>query len=291
MFRIWAFGLVVCMVVGIWSLEVNAFTGQSAGISYKSSPETVISGGTSSWTAFGLNAIGTASNSAYSTQLGFFASSASYTTAEVGSPTITSLLFDGAAIQSGDYVNNDVAITANITDPDGVDTATSSVEVDGTITAFSALSGNSSYTAASGILTYQPASNFTNGAHTFRIYARDTGGNFSATTISFNVASSDGIVGAVLNYPNPFNPNNGPTEIGYQLNRDTNIMIYIFNTLGQMVWKRNYPAGTSGGRAGYNTINWNGYSDFGHLCPNDIYLLRIVADGKVIGKCKIAVLK
>ena len=99
-------------------------------------------------------------------------------------------------------------------------------------------------------------------------------------------------MGVVLNYPNPFNPAVGEeTEIEYQLTRDADVTIYIFNTIGQLIKKIDCASGATGGTAGYNKVAWNGYSDFAEIVGNDVYLVRVVSGGSVIGKNKIAVLK
>ncbi|MFH1617488.1 MAG: hypothetical protein ABIB65_02805 [Candidatus Margulisiibacteriota bacterium] len=99
------------------------------------------------------------------------------------------------------------------------------------------------------------------------------------------------INGLVLNNPNPFNPAVEITEIGYDLSEGATVDLYIFNLYGQRIFKKTYPEGSVGGSAGYNKVSWDGISDFGYLVPNDIYLCRLVSRGKVIGKCKIAVLR
>lgn len=100
------------------------------------------------------------------------------------------------------------------------------------------------------------------------------------------------ILGYVLNYKNPFNPGIGEsTNITYTLNQDAAVTIYIYNMIGQYVKRISCFPGSEGGKAGYNRVAWDGYSDFKELMGNDVYLAKIVAFGKVIGKCKIAILK
>lgn len=237
---------------------------------------------------------GITSSAAYSSNAGFIASSVSYATSEAGVPRIENLLFDGRAIVADDFVNSDVTITATVTDDvENIDTAASSIEIDSAVFAFNALTGNSTYDAATAQLTYSPVTPFTNGIHTFRIIARNDSGNASSSTKTFTV-NSNGVTifgGTVFNYPNPYDPGTGNTEIGYRLNKDTAITVYLFDSLGQRIWKRDYASGAEGGHAGYNFVLWDGESDFGDTVGNGIYFIRVVAGGSVVGRGKIAVIK
>jgi hypothetical protein len=96
----------------------------------------------------------------------------------------------------------------------------------------------------------------------------------------------------VLNYPNPFNPAAGQTtSIEYSLGEHTDITIYIFNPINHLIKKISCPKATTGGSSGYNQVPWDGYTDFSELAANDVYIARVVAGGRQIGKCKIVVLK
>lgn len=294
------------LIILFFTLAVAAIA--AVGTTYVSSPEHMTSGGgTSEGTTYqnsgsiGGNAIGTSSNSAYSMELGFIAASVSFSTSEGNGnapspistiPTITTILFDGKTFQSGDSVNNDTTITATVSDTlNGINTSTSSIEIDSTLTSFSALSGDSSYNSTTDTLTYKGATDYTDGTHTMTIHARNNGGESTSETVSFVVNNSALQASSVLPFPNPYNPNNGNLEITYSLNKDGEVKIYIFNTLGQLIWKNSYLSGATGGLAGYNTVPWDGRTTHGQLVSNDIYICQIISGGKAIGKCKIAVLK
>lgn len=246
---------------------------------------------------------GTAASASYSTNMGLVFTIPALTPVPTPTPTptpsidttppvISSFQFDGTTIVANDYVKGGAAITADITDASSlIDLAASSIALDSQSTAFSALANTSSYVSTDGKLTYKlPA--LSDGEHTFAVTAQDSSGNLAIRSVIFNVsAAGASIAGEVLNYPNPFNPGTGATEIGYQLTQDSQIDIYIYSVLGQRIWKRSYAAGVEGGKAGYNKVSWDGWSDFNVMVANDIYLCRIISNGKVIGKCKIAVLK
>ena len=288
-------------LLGILVISFFAYSAlASTSGSYRSNPEGLLTGGGaasattySTGNAIGDNLIGTASNSTYSTDLGIMAASISYASREAGIPYVNNLKFDGRTIHSGDYVSPTAVITALVTDTaSGIDTATSSIEIDGVGTILASLSGSSSYNVNTGDLVYVSPTPFSNGSHTLTISARNISGVVATLTLNFNIDKGETrVTSAVLIYPNPFNPNKGPSLIAYQLTKDTKVTIYILNSLAQIVWKREFLSGTEGGHIGYNAIQWDGQTDFGAIASNDIYLVRLVADGKVIGKGRIAVLK
>lgn len=289
------FGFVVIFVL-IASLAFAAI-----GTSFRSNPESTISAGGkttgnaySSGNALGDNAIGSAAGTTYSTDLGIIASSVSYAAREAGVPFINNLKFDGRSIHSGDFVGSNVVITALVTDTaSSINTAACSLEIDGTSILFSNLSGNSNYDPSTGNLIYKNPTALSNSLHTFKITAINSAGVVATLALNFRVESGEtAINGPVLNYPNPFAPNgSNSTIIAYNLNADAKVSLYLVNSIGQIIWKREYAAGVEGGHTGYNAINWDGRSDFNEIVSNDIYLIRIVSDGKVIGKGKLAVLR
>ena len=211
---------------------------------------------------------------------------------DVTPPKIQNIKFNSVTIQNGDYVNGKVVITANITDESGIDTLNTTVEMDSAITPFVYLTAPSTYDAITGNLSFTPAQ-LGEGTHTFAIFARDLAGNTAqSSTYSFKIQGGDlKMDGQVINYPNPFAPPGQTTKISYFLNQNADIKVYIFNMIGQSVKKFECPQGTEGGHAGYNQVTWDGISDFNEVLPNDVYFCKVVSGGKVLGKCKIAILK
>ncbi len=206
-------------------------------------------------------------------------------------PRITEIKFDGYSIKNNDYVASDALITANITDETGISTTESYIEIDALKAKISELTAPSSFDAETGDLYIKHS--FGEGTHTFAIHAADAVGNMSTSeTYTFVVSGSDTkIDGRVLNYPNPFAPPSQKTVIAYMLNKDADVNIYIFNMIGQQIKKIEAQKGSQGGKAGYNEVEWDGFSNFGDVVPNDVYFCKILSSGKVLGKCKIAVLK
>jgi hypothetical protein len=117
-------------------------------------------------------------------------------------------------------------------------------------------------------------------------------GNGGTLPAAFNIRTwSD--TKLVLNTPNPFNPPFETTTIMYKLDQDAAVTVAIFSTTAELVWKRNYSAGTSGGQAGDNTIVWTGLSDFNEYVSNGVYLLHVIdrSSGRTLARGKIAVIR
>ena len=76
------------------------------------------------------------------------------------------------------------------------------------------------------------------------------------------------------NFPNPFNPT---TQIGFDLPKQSQVTISIFNTAGQLVRRlvnNDYEAGS-------HNIVWNGMGDLGKPVASGLYLYTIRASGFV----------
>lgn len=78
---------------------------------------------------------------------------------------------------------------------------------------------------------------------------------------------------------NPFNPKEGPAEIAYLLGKDTDIEIAIYTLLGEKVYDKSFPAGTSGGMKGQNYFNWDGRNDEGRTVLNGVYVVVVKSEG------------
>jgi len=99
--------------------------------------------------------------------------------------------------------------------------------------------------------------------------------------------------GTIINYPNPFNPLKENTNIIYDLEKDMDTTLLIFNISAELIYKQNFVSGTNGGKSGMNNIAWNGINSFGEMCANGIYFARLIDShsGKTLAKGKIAVSK
>ena len=87
------------------------------------------------------------------------------------------------------------------------------------------------------------------------------------------------VISNLSNYPNPFNGGTS-TKIVYTLLENYDVIINIYDLLGDLVWSRGIEAGiTPGGKAGPNEIEWDGRNGNGILVSDGIYICRIEAGG------------
>ena len=74
------------------------------------------------------------------------------------------------------------------------------------------------------------------------------------------------------NYPNPFNPS---TKIKFNIPKNSNVKLEIFNIIGEriatLISNRDYQPGTF-------TVEWNGKNQFGNQVPSGVYLYKISAN-------------
>jgi thermitase len=118
---------------------------------------------------------------------------------------------------------------------------------------------------------------------------------YGATT-----AESDTVIHAVdpvgptgqISYgPNPFDPNKATIMIKYTLNENSDTYIYFYDIAGNLICRKFYYSGTTGGTRGDNRVYWDGKNDFSGTVANGVYLFRVVCGNKIIGKGKIVVVK
>jgi hypothetical protein len=83
---------------------------------------------------------------------------------------------------------------------------------------------------------------------------------------------SSPIVPAIVNYPNPFNPE---TSITYSLPENGMADLRIYNLRGQCVRKLIHSEQT----AGEHRMTWDGRDDQGHSMASGVYMCRIEANG------------
>jgi MAM domain-containing protein meprin/A5/mu/flagellar hook capping protein FlgD/HYDIN/CFA65/VesB family protein/BACON domain-containing protein len=76
------------------------------------------------------------------------------------------------------------------------------------------------------------------------------------------------------NFPNPFNPS---TTIKYDLKVKTDVMLTIYNVLGQKV----RTLVQTNQAAGFKNVVWNGLNEIGEQVATGVYIYRIEADGFV----------
>lgn len=89
----------------------------------------------------------------------------------------------------------------------------------------------------------------------------------------------------VYNYPNPFNPDKRATNIRFSVEKDSDVIIEIFDVAGDLVWKRELRA-----KPGKTTVSWDGKNEKGDKVANGVYIYQVRTNGKSVVK-KIVVLR
>ena len=125
----------------------------------------------------------------------------------------------------------------------------------------------------------------------FALFVADELGGADSDTVSVLVQNTTTSVDENLipeelklfgNYPNPFNPN---TEIVFQVLKQAEISLIIYNVAGQNVWTKNLGQKEKG----LYRVPWKGETTTGQPAVSGIYFYRINVDGgHLIGKMLLA---
>ena len=219
-------------------------------------------------------------------------------------PTITNYLIDGKVQYRGDIIDSTPVISATILDEGSAvrikiiriyvndDLAYSGTYLDWAGAVYDS-TGYFSYTL--------PA--LAEGTYDIAIRAYDFADNVAEKIYEeLHVYASPGVVGPLLNHPNPFSPlEGGVTIISFYLKTDADVALMLYDITGSLKWRFNASAGAetypgsgvgAGGAAGYNEISWDGKSSYGEISGNGIYILKLVdiRQNKQLGGGKITVL-
>jgi len=124
-----------------------------------------------------------------------------------------------------------------------------------------------------------------NAVGTSAIVAAD---HFTVTAPGGNQFIYEKAGGIMMAYPNPFDPNDKANPLKMLFNTATGeaVDIYIFDTNGRVIYQRR-----DAQLAADRTALWDGETSYGEVVDNGLYLIRIVRDGKLVGKGKILVIK
>lgn len=124
-----------------------------------------------------------------------------------------------------------------------------------------------------GTLTY-PLSGLSEGEHTIQLIAFDNFNLPSVATTHFRVRKvGDLNIERLLSYPNPMK---NSTNFTFMLSRDCEITIEIYTISGKKVYSYK-----TNGRAGFNSIPWDGRDNQGDKLANNTYFVKVRAkDGK-----------
>jgi hypothetical protein len=207
------------------------------------------------------------------------------------------LYLDSRNFRSGDVVNQNFTLLADLFDESGINT---SGTIGHKIEAVLDDNENSKYdlttfynsdtTYRAGHLTYD-FSGISLGRHSLRLKAWDTYNNSSEAKIEFSVASSSVLqVTNVYNYPNPFKNN---TAFTFQQNYPdpVNVKIMIYTVAGRLIKELEAKNITDK----FVVINWQGTDEDGEKLSNGVYIYKLTVDDggsqSVTTTGKLAVLK
>ncbi|OGI11683.1 MAG: hypothetical protein A2Y40_01320 [Candidatus Margulisbacteria bacterium GWF2_35_9] len=110
--------------------------------------------------------------------------------------------------------------------------------------------------------------------------------SFIVTSNTTPNASETLIIGESYAYPNPFSES---TQIGFELNRNADIKIYIYNIYAIPVRMITCSSGGIGGVAGYNKVSFDGTDNLSNRLPNGVYIYLLVNNNRVIYKGKLGI--
>ncbi|MFA5103575.1 MAG: CIA30 family protein [Candidatus Margulisiibacteriota bacterium] len=197
-------------------------------------------------------------------------------------PVISEVAFDGKRVLEKDFVGRTPVITALLTDNISIDPSSINVQI---VDSYDINTVPSVvFDALTGRMTLAISSPLPYGEKILSISVKDTSGNEAQYGITIKIGNGED--GPVFNYPNPFDPGNESTKIGFNLRDNAQVVVYLFDITGRIVVKRPFNA-----TVGYNEFEWNGVDDYGTIASNGVYLLRLVSENRLIGKTKIWVIK
>jgi hypothetical protein len=215
-------------------------------------------------------------------------------------PTISEVRFDDHPFIAGEIISATPKISAKIMDTNALGQPTTETIDPNSITIEVGLNILNppplSYDFGTGILLYDmrdgnivlgPAS------YAVSIEASDIYGNTGYWTnqVLRIYSGKVELIGPILSYPTPFKPLSGnPATVAYNLTVDADITIYLYDLAGQVILTKKFKKGLEGGKAGYNSFQWNGMTDMGRVVGNGIYIYKVISKNKIIGTGKLVVL-
>ena len=103
---------------------------------------------------------------------------------------------------------------------------------------------------------------------------------------SSTVASLDAVVLSTVAYPSPFNPANESVTIAYQHSQDETVNVYLIDVAGQVVEQIRTNSATTRAADGFSRVTWDGSN-----APTGVYLVQVAANGKIIARTKVILLR
>jgi hypothetical protein len=218
----------------------------------------------------------------------------SFTAVSGEPPYIIDMKIGGYKTQPGEAISPQVKITATIIDPDflpplcGISTI--EISANSQVYRYSTSELSSIFTSNTGYLDFRFPASLDTGIYTITLRAWDVQGYPTEESVS-GLRVNAGTVkldGNILNYPYMFESGHG-TTFAYKLTADATIWIRIYS-IGGIVYFKKFPAGTSGGTAGYNEVFWDGLTGSGSLLSNGMYIVKIYHDDKALGTSRLIIM-
>ena len=126
-----------------------------------------------------------------------------------------------------------------------------------------------------------------------RVRARSNAGVYSefsgvSAGVPVFITSQTPVIPKPYNWPNPFNPSQGPTQIGVYLNEPAFVVLRIYTLTGTLVREISQSVGGSGNQV----VTWDGNSSSGAKVAPGGYIIKVekrYSDGTEVQKLKVAV--
>jgi hypothetical protein len=193
----------------------------------------------------------------------------------------------GQTIQNNDAINTQPEFEIDITDNIQLDPNTVKVYFNDSLVIYMIKSQSDRLIE----ITYKTAV-LEPGTYSIRIEAADAGGNSTIKAITgLTVSAGPVIVEKLAVYPQNVSATKGQgTQIAYNLSKDADTRIVIYGISGEIAWDARFAAGSNGGRAGYNVVDYDCRSILSSApLANGIYVGSIIVDGKIINRFKIVI--
>lgn len=115
------------------------------------------------------------------------------------------------------------------------------------------------------------------GSYSFSVSAFDNYNNRTQQSVTYEVGAASGAARFVRvqgAYPNPMNPEQGPTQLVFTLDRSTRVTARVYSVSGRLVRTENLDASS-----GVNAFVWDGRDRAGDAVANGVYLILLTASG------------